>query len=60
MNFKDLVGKTVTLAHHVDNDYFGVILIFSDGTALSVSERMQAGQLEVVINDEPCGDGEGR
>lgn len=57
MDFKDLIGKTIVHAKHIDNDCYGIALVFDDGTKLTVTERSQSGQMEVCINDDYCGEG---
>jgi hypothetical protein len=57
MKVKDLVGKTVIAACHTDNDSKGVVLTFTDGTVLEVTERMTGGQLGVWLDQEHCGEG---
>ena len=49
-----LVGKTVALVEYVDDYDEGITLHFTDGSMLCVTERMQAGQLEIgaSINEE--------
>jgi len=59
MKVKDLVGLTVVKAQHIDNDAKGVVLVFDDGSTLEITERMQAGQLMVWLNEDHCGEGDG-
>lgn len=49
---EELIGKTVDVAKYIDPWGSGLILIFTDGTTLRVSEAMQAGEIEVEINGE--------
>jgi len=45
--FQAFVGKTVARIDYVDDYDEGITVIFTDGSMLNVSERMQAGQIEV-------------
>jgi hypothetical protein len=45
--FQAFVGKTVARVDYVDDYDEGITVIFTDGSILNVSERMQAGQIEV-------------
>ena len=45
--FQVFVGKTVSRVEYVDDYDEGITLHFTDGSVLTVTERMQAGQLEV-------------
>jgi hypothetical protein len=45
--FQMLVGKTVSGVEYVDDYGEGITLRFADGSSITVTERMQAGQLEV-------------
>jgi hypothetical protein len=45
--FQGLVGKTVAAIEYVDDYDEGITLHFTDGSVLCVTERMQAGQIEV-------------
>jgi len=51
--FQAFVGKTVARIDYVDDYDEGITLRFTDGSVLCVTERMQAGQIEVcaVINE---------
>lgn len=46
----DLVGKTIASINYVDPWGEGLRITFTDGTTMRVTERMQAGEIEVYIN----------
>jgi len=48
--FQGLVGKTVAAVEYVDDYDEGITLHFTDGSMLCVTERMQAGQIEVCAS----------
>jgi hypothetical protein len=47
-----LIGKTVAQVQYENSYEGGVHLVFTDGTTLNVSERMQAGEIRVFLNGE--------
>lgn len=47
---KELIGKTVATASYVDPWGKGLVITFTDGTTLRVTEAMQAGEIEVEVN----------
>lgn len=47
-----LVGKTVAQVQYKDSYEGGVYIVFTDGTILNVHERMQAGEIRVMLNGE--------
>lgn len=47
-----LIGKTVAQVQYADSYEGGVHLVFTDGTILNVYERMQAGEIRVMLNGE--------
>lgn len=49
---KNLIGKTVAEARYIDPWGRGLLLTFTDGTTLRVTERMQAGEFEVEVNNQ--------
>ena len=49
---KELIGKTVETVRYVDPWGNGLVITFTDGTFLRVTERMQAGEFQVEVNDE--------
>ena len=49
---KELVGKTIATANYVDPWGEGLVITFTDGTKLRVTERMQAGEIEVEVNGQ--------
>lgn len=49
---KELIGKTVASVSYVDPWDEGLVITFTDGTTMRVTERMQAGQIEVEVNGE--------
>lgn len=49
---KDLVGKTIASINYVDPWGEGLRITFTDGTTLRVTERMQAGEIEVEVNGQ--------
>ena len=51
--FQVFVGKTVARVEYVDDFGEGITLHFTDGSVLTVCERMQAGQLEVCASVFP-------
>jgi hypothetical protein len=48
--FQIFVGKTVARIDYVDDFDEGISVVFTDGSVLTVSERMQAGMLEVCAS----------
>jgi hypothetical protein len=48
--FQTLAGKTVERIDYVDDFDEGISVVFTDGSVLTVSERMQAGMLEVCAS----------
>jgi hypothetical protein len=48
--FQALAGKTVERIDYVDDFGEGISVVFTDGSVLTVSERMQAGMLEVYAS----------
>jgi hypothetical protein len=48
--FQALAGKTVERIDYVDDFDEGISVVFTDGSVLTVSERQQAGQLEVCAS----------
>lgn len=46
-NLNEIVGKTVVKIDHIDNFDGGIVIAFSDGTFLSVTEYTQTGKLDV-------------
>lgn len=53
MNAMDrLVGKTVSQVRYIDPWGEGVLITFTDGTEMHITERMQAGEFEVKVNQE--------
>jgi len=51
--FQALIGKTVSAVEYVDDYEGGITIRFTDGSMLCVSERMQAGQIEVSAAIRP-------
>jgi hypothetical protein len=49
---KELIGKTIAGANYVDPWGKGLRITFTDGTTLRVTERMQAGEIQVEVNDQ--------
>lgn len=47
---QELIGKTVATVSYVDPWSRGLVITFTDGTKVRVTERMQAGEFEVEIN----------
>jgi len=47
---KELIGKTVASATYIDPWGEGLVITFTDGTKVRVTERMQAGEIEVEVN----------
>ena len=47
---KDLTGKTIASARYIDPWDEGLVLTFTDGTTLRVTEAMQAGEIQVEVN----------
>jgi hypothetical protein len=48
-----IVGKTIAGVRYVDPWSRGLTIVFTDGTKLRVDERMQAGEINVELNNEP-------
>lgn len=48
--FQALAGKTVERIDYVDDFGEGISVVFTDGSVLTVSERQQAGQLDVCAS----------
>ena len=51
-NLNEIVGKTVVEINHIDNFDGGIVITFSDGTFLSVTEYTQTGKLDVFYHKE--------
>jgi hypothetical protein len=51
-NLNEIVGKTVVKVDHIDNFDGGIVIAFSDGTYLSVTEYTQTGKLDVSYHNE--------
>ncbi len=49
---KELVGKTVETVRYVDPWGEGLRIAFTDGTFLHITELMQAGEIQVKVNDQ--------
>lgn len=49
---KELIGKTVATVSYIDPWGEGLRITFTDGTTMRVTERMQAGEIEVEVNGE--------
>ena len=45
-----LEGKVVDSCLYIDAYDDGVMITFTDGTVLQITERMQAGELRVLLN----------
>jgi len=48
-----IVGKTIASVRYIDPWNQGLTIVFTDGTKLRVDERMQAGEINVALNNEP-------
>lgn len=46
-DLNEIVGKVVVKVDHIDNFDGGIVIAFSDGTFLSVTEYSQTGKLDV-------------
>jgi hypothetical protein len=49
---KDMVGKTIKSVEYRDPWSMGMHITFTDGTTLSVFERMQAGEFGVIYDND--------
>mgnify|MGYP003347098254 FL=1 len=49
---KDMVGKTIKSVEYRDPWSMGMHITFTDGTTLSVFERMQAGEIDVIYDHD--------
>jgi hypothetical protein len=47
-----MVGKTIANVEFIDKGDAGIHIEFTDGTVLSINERMQAGQIQVIYDGE--------
>jgi hypothetical protein len=47
-----MVGKTIASVEFIDKGDDGIHIEFTDGTVLSINERMQAGQIQVIYDGE--------
>lgn len=52
MNANIMVGKTIASVEFIDAGDEGIHIHFTDGTVLSINERMQAGQIQVIYDGE--------
>jgi hypothetical protein len=52
MNPNSMVGKTIASVEFIDKGDDGIHIEFTDGTVLSINERMQAGQIQVIYDGE--------
>lgn len=52
MNPNSMVGKTIANVEFIDKGDDGIHIEFTDGTVLSINERMQAGQIQVIYDGE--------
>ena len=48
----DMVGKTIKSVEYRDPWSMGMHITFTDGTTLSVFERMQAGEIDVIYDHD--------
>lgn len=48
----DLVGKTIKQVKYTDPWGGGLLITFTDGTSLRVTERMQAGEFAVSLSGD--------
>ena len=55
-NLNEIVGKTVVKVDHIDNFDGGIVITFSDGTFLAVTEYTQTGKLDVSYHKEDDND----
>jgi len=51
-DLNEIVGKTVVKIDHIDNFDGGIVIAFSDGTSLAVTEYTQTGKLDVSYHNE--------
>ena len=51
-DLNEIVGKTVVKIDHIDNFDGGIVITFSDGTSLAVTEYAQTGKLDVSYHNE--------
>ena len=51
-DLNEIVGKVVVKVDHIDNFDGGIVIAFSDGTSLSVTEYTQTGKLDVSYHNE--------
>jgi hypothetical protein len=51
-DLNEIVGKVVVKVDHIDNFDGGIVITFSDGTSLSVTEYAQTGKLDVSYHNE--------
>lgn len=49
---KKLIGKTIAGANYIDPWDRGLLITFTDGTTLRVTERMQSGEIQVNVDDD--------
>lgn len=52
MSETTMAGKTVAGVRYRDSYYEGFSILFTDGTVLSICERMQAGAIVVTYNGQ--------
>ena len=52
MNPNSMVGKTIANVEFIDKGDDGIHIEFTDGIVLSINERMQAGQIQVIYDGE--------
>ena len=51
-NLNEIAGKVVVKVDHIDNFDGGIVITFSDGTSLAVTEYAQTGKLDVSYHNE--------
>ena len=51
-DLNEIVGKVVVKVDHIDNFDGGIVITFSDGTSLAVTEYAQTGKLDVSYHNE--------
>jgi len=51
-DLNEIVGKVVVKIDHIDNFDGGIVITFSDGTSLAVTEYAQTGKLDVSYHNE--------
>jgi hypothetical protein len=51
-DLNEIVGKVVVEIDHIDNFDGGIVITFSDGSSLFVTEYTQTGKLDVFYHKE--------